>query len=115
VETIRSRIEAQTALLLSFQEELLWAAREADQDVWIARIDEFKLCPNFGGDGMGTSYQAMRLNPLYMCMARRRGLWICPLDPEPEERLGRYLKWGVDAVLTHDPAKTRKALEQIQG
>jgi hypothetical protein len=46
-----------------------------------------------------------------MWIARLQGLWVCPLDPAPEEHLPRYLRMGVDALLTHDPAKTRQALQ----
>jgi hypothetical protein len=46
-------------------------------------------------------------------MARAQRLWVCPLDPTPEERLAWYLRMGVDAVLTDDPARTRKALGRM--
>ena len=49
-----------------------------------------------------------------MTIARAFRLWVCPLDPEPEERLPSYLRMGVDAVLTHDPAKTSKALAALR-
>jgi hypothetical protein len=48
-----------------------------------------------------------------MEVARAHGLWVCPLDPGPEERLDWYLALGVDAVLTHDPVKTRAALRRL--
>ncbi len=107
---IRARIEARTVMLLSFDAGLLWAARAAAPAVWIGKIGMFSPVPLFRGDGIGTTYPAIRLNPLYMWIARLQRLWVCPLDPAPEEHLPKYLRMGVDALLTHDPEKTREAL-----
>jgi glycerophosphoryl diester phosphodiesterase len=114
VRLIAPRIKARTVLLLSFHHDLLWAARRAAPEVWIGEISEANANPTFEGDGIGTTPQAMAANPKYMEIARAHGLWVCPLDPAPEERLPWYLSLGVDAVLTHEPAKTREALEQIR-
>jgi hypothetical protein len=86
-------------MLLSFYEELLWAAREVAPDVWIGEISEANPNPVFAGDGVGTTPQAMQANPVYMQVAREHGLWVCPLDPDPDERLPWYLALGVDALL----------------
>ena len=110
VKLIQPRIKARTVMLLSFQTDLLWAAREFAPDVWIGEISEANPNPTFGGDGIGTTWQAMRANPHYMEVARAHGLWVCPLDPDPEERLDWYLALGVDAVLSDHPAETRRAL-----
>jgi glycerophosphoryl diester phosphodiesterase len=109
---VQARIETHTALLLSFDAGLLWAARAAAPEVWIGKISMFSPIPLFRGNGIGTTYPALRLNPLYMAIARLQGLWVCPLDPSPEEHLSRYLRMGVDAVLSHDPVKTREALRR---
>lgn len=112
---IAPRIEAGTVLLLAFNTALLWAARRAAPAVWIGEISEFNPFPTFEGDGIGTVPQAMAANPDYMSIARAGGLWVCPLDPAPEERLPWYLELGVDAVLSHDPALTRRVLAQLRG
>lgn len=114
VAQIRARIEARTVMLLSFDAGLLWAARAAAPQVWIGKIGMFSPVPLFRGDGIGTTFPAIRANPLYMWIARLQGLWVCPLDPAPEEHLPRYLRMGVDALLSHDPAKTREALRQYR-
>lgn len=115
VELIRPRIEAHTAMLLSFHTDLLWAVRKLSPAVWIGEISMFEPNPTFEGNGIGTTPQAMQANPHYMEVARSRGLWVCPLDPSPEERLEWYLELGVDVVLTDDPARTREALSRLQG
>jgi glycerophosphoryl diester phosphodiesterase len=113
VACLRQRIEDQTVMLLSFHTRLLRAAQRADPDVWIGRIGLFSPLPVFTGNGIGTTWPAMRANPLYMPIARAQQLWVCPLDPTPEPRLAWYLKLGVDAVLTDDPARTRRALGRM--
>jgi glycerophosphoryl diester phosphodiesterase len=115
VALIGPRIEARTAMLLSFHADLLWTARKHAPDVWIGEISEANPDPTFEGDGIGTTPGAMAVNVRYMEVARAHGLWVCPLDPAPEERLEWYLALGVDAVLTHDPAKTRQALIECRG
>jgi glycerophosphoryl diester phosphodiesterase len=114
VAAIRARISAHTVMLLSFHNELLYAARRADPEVWIGKIGMFSPIPFYRGNGIGTTYPAMRLNPLYMWIARLQRLWVAPLDPAPEERLAYYLRIGVDAVLTHDPSLTSAALRQLR-
>lgn len=111
-DQVRARIEARTVMLLSFDAGLLWAARAAAPQIWIGKIGMFSPVPLFRGDGIGTTYPAIRANPLYMWIARLQNLWVCPLDPAPEEHLATYLRMGVDALLTHDPAKTREALRR---
>lgn len=112
VSQIAGRIEACTVMLLSFQEDLLWAARRADPRVWISRIDEGEPHPWFAGNGIGTVPQAMAANPAYMAEARARDLWVCPLDPAPEPRLDWYSTLGVDALLSDDVARTLGELRQ---
>jgi glycerophosphoryl diester phosphodiesterase len=114
VDAIRGRIVAQTVMLLSFHTNLLRAAQRADPQVWIGKIGMFSPLPIFRGNGIGTTWPAIKVNPLYTWIARLQGLWVCPLDPTPEERLPWYLKLGVDAVLTDDPARTREALAALR-
>jgi glycerophosphoryl diester phosphodiesterase len=115
VEAIGARVGEETVMLLSFHPELLWAAKGVAPNVWVGKIGAFDPFPLFRGEGIGTTWQAMRLNPLYMWIARVQGLWVCPLDPSPDPRLAQYLRLGVDAVLTHDPAGTRVALQGKRG
>jgi len=115
VRLIRPRIEQGMVMLLSFHADLLWAARACAPKVWIGEISMQNATPTFDGNGIGTTPQAMHANPHYMEVARAHGLWVCPLDPEPEERLPWYLALDVDAVLSHDPVSTREALHRLQG
>jgi len=110
VNMVRPRIQAGTAMLLSFNSRLLWAARRVEPSVWIGQVSMFRPRPNFRGNGVGTTYHAMKANPRYMKTARRHNLWVCPLDPTPEEYLDWYLEIDVDALLTDHPDVTHAAL-----
>jgi glycerophosphoryl diester phosphodiesterase len=114
-ELCAGRIADGTVLLLSFDVELLRAARRAAPGVWIGAVAEWQPDPDFDGNGVSTTPQAMLANPDYMRLARERGLWVCPLDPRPDQRLTWYLEVGVDAVLTDDAAATRFALLALRG
>jgi len=115
VEAIAPRIAAGSALLMSFETALLSAVHAVAPEVWIGEVAEWQPHPDFDGDGVGTTPQAMLANAGYMAEARARGLWVCPLDPRPDERLAWYLELGVDAVLTDDTAATRFALLALRG
>jgi glycerophosphoryl diester phosphodiesterase len=114
-ESCAARITDGTVLLLSFDVELLRAARRAAPGVWIGAVAEWQPDPDFDGNGVSTTPQAMLANPDYMRRARERGLWVCPLDPRPDQRLPWYLEIGVDAVLTDDTAATRFAQLALRG
>lgn len=113
LDTIAARVWRGTVMLLSFQVELLRAARRQQAAVWVGLICEVEPHPRFEGNGVGTSWQAMQANPGYMDEARGQGLFVCPLDTAPEPRLPWYLELGVDAVLSEDPARTLAALRAL--
>lgn len=114
IDMLRPRIEAGTLILLSFDTCLLWVAREIEPSVWIGELSGFNPNPTFGGNGVATSWLAMKSNPNYTKIARQHNLWFCPLDPMPEERLSWYLDIDVDAVLTDHPDVTRAALARLK-
>ena len=114
IEMIRPRIDAGTVMLLSFDTDLLWVARRVEPAVWIGEVSMANADPTFAGNGVGTTYSAMKSNPEYMKTARQHNLWVCPLDPAPEERLPWYVDIGVHAVLTDHPDVTRAALDKLR-
>lgn len=114
IEMIRPRIENETVMLLSFDTDLLWTARRVEPAVWIGEVSGFNPHPTFVGNGVGTTYEAMKSNRRYMKTARQHNLWVCPVDPTPEERLQWYVDIGVDAVLSDHADVTRAALERLR-
>jgi glycerophosphoryl diester phosphodiesterase len=98
------------AVVLSFSRERLYAVRRYTPQIPVGLITLFELMPGEIGELAGPWYPFMMLNPLYVWFAHRRGQLACPLDPTPEPRLWYYRLLGCDAVLTNDPALTRRAL-----
>jgi len=74
IEMIRPRIDAGTVMLLSFDTDLLWVARRVEPAVWIGEVSMANSEPTFAGDGVGTTYSAMKSNPDYMKTARQYNL-----------------------------------------
>lgn len=111
---LRPRIEMDSVILISRDTGLLWTARRFAASVWIGEVSDFNPNPTFAGNAVGTSWQAMRSNSDYMKIARQHNLWVCPLDPTPEDRLAWYVEIGVDAVLTVHPDITHSALAKLE-
>ena len=65
-------------------------------------------------DLLGPYWPLLRLNPWYVARAHHRGQLVCPLDPNLHRRLGTYLKMDVDALLTDDPAETRRLIDELR-
>ena len=63
---------------------------------------------------LGPIWPLLYLNPWYVAWARRRNKIVCPLDTKPEPRIGRYLKLGVDALLTDHAGVTIAAIAAAQ-
>ncbi len=68
-------------------------------------------------DMLGPWWPLLRLNPRYVETAHRHGQRVCPLDPHIQDpaHLERWLDLDVDAVLTNDPRRTRRAIETLRG
>lgn len=96
--------------VLSFSEARLDAIRRYAPSLATGLITMWSALPGRHGELAGPLWPFMFLNPLYAWMAHRRGQLVCPLDPDPEPRLWYYRWLGCDAVLSNDPAKTRRAL-----
>ncbi len=58
----------------------------------------------------GPFWPVLFWNPFFVHRAHRRGLFVAPLDPRPDRLLWYYRLLGCDAVLTDDPAATRRKL-----
>lgn len=100
---------------LSFELPFLQALHASDARVPLGHITLRWPFPTQPVALLGPLWMLLLANPTYVAWAHRRGKWVCPLDPAPHKRLRLYLRLGVDAILTNDPAATRALLTQLSG
>jgi glycerophosphoryl diester phosphodiesterase len=70
------------------------------------------LLPTQPVELLGPFWPLLIANPFYVAWAHRLGKFVGPLDPNPEARLGLYLKLGVDIILTDNPGLTLKEIDR---
>lgn len=63
---------------------------------------------------LGPAWPLLYANPLYVAWAHRWRSVVCPLDTQPERRMGYYLQLGVDAVLADDPTAALAAMHRLR-
>jgi len=102
-------------IALSFSLPRLQVLRKVIPEIPIGWISMSHLLPDKPVDLIGAFWPVLYLNSWYVMTAHRKGMIVCPLDPTPEPRLRYYLSKEVDAVLSDDPGKTHRALDQLMG
>jgi len=101
------------SLVLSFSAERVLCAKKISNAIPIGLITMKRLKPPEGFDMVGPFFPILWLNPAYIQSAHRKGMLVCPLDTTPEPRLAHYLKKGCDAIISDNPAVTRKAIDKL--
>lgn len=100
-------------IAISFSLERLLSLKKELPETPIGWISMSRIIPDKQVDLIGAFWPLFYINPWYVHMAHKRGLFTCPLDPVPDSRLGYYLRLGVDAVLSDHPGRTRKQIEKL--
>jgi glycerophosphoryl diester phosphodiesterase len=113
LETLKKSGAINRVVALSFSRARLNAIEKFTPEIPTGLITMFKPVPEPHWRMTGPYWPVMFLNPFYVLIGQRRGQFICPLDPTPEPRLWYYKLLGCDAVLTNNPAKTRRALGRM--
>jgi glycerophosphoryl diester phosphodiesterase len=102
------------AVILSFERQHLQVMRR--EAAWLPTglitMGNYSPCQPY--ELLGPHPKILYLNRLYIWLAHRLGKSVCPLDPWPDGRLAWYLRMGVDALLSNDPAATIAALEEAR-
>ena len=101
-------------VVLSFHVRRVQAVRAFAPEIPPGFITATKLSPFVDAALLGPFWPLLLVNPLYVALAHRRGQVISPLDPTPDRRLWLYRLLRCDAVLTNDPAATRRALKHFE-
>jgi glycerophosphoryl diester phosphodiesterase len=97
-------------VVISFHVERVLAVRRAAPDIPGGFITLWHPYPRTDLQLLGPFWPLLLLNPFYVWWTHQRGQLVCPLDPMPDSRLWLYKALRCDAVLTDDPAATRRAL-----
>jgi glycerophosphoryl diester phosphodiesterase len=97
---------------LSFSLPRLQSLQNAAKDMPIGWISMSRLIPDKPVELIGPFWPLLYINPFFAAQAHRRGMFLCPLDPSPEPRLGYYLKLNCDAIISNNPALTKAALNK---
>ena len=100
-------------IALSFSLPRLLALKNSIPEMPVGWISMTRLLPDKPVDLIGSFWPIFFLNPWYVTAAHRKGMFVCPLDPTPDTRLKFYIHKNVDAVLSDDPGKTRKLLDNL--
>lgn len=114
VNSLREADLAARSVVLSFQKRHLWAMQRAAPWLPAGLISMSNYSPFQPFELLGPHPKILYVNRLYLWLAHRMGKFVCPLDPWPEERIGWYLKIGVDALLSNDPAATVEAVRAFR-
>jgi len=115
IQAILPRVATRTAVVVSFSMALLRALKTVCPAVPVGHITLRQPLPLQRAELLGPYWPLLVVNPWYVRMAHRRGRLVAPLDPDLHRRLPRYMRLGVDAVLTSDPAATLALVQRLAG
>jgi glycerophosphoryl diester phosphodiesterase len=101
---------AERSFVISFHLERVLSVKRAAPEMLGGFITANRWAPNVPVELVGPFWPLLIANPLYTWWAHRRGMLVAPLDDAPDQRLWLYRLLGCDAILTDDPAKTRRLL-----
>ena len=110
---LRENNVLERTIALSFSLPRLLALKNSIPEMPVGWISMTRLLPDKPVDLIGVFWPIFYLNPWYVSAAHRKGMFVCPLDPTPDSRLKFYMHKNVDAVLSDDPGKTRKLLDNL--
>jgi glycerophosphoryl diester phosphodiesterase len=104
----------QRCAIISFHADYVAGVEAVQPAIPTGNITMWNALPTGKAELLGPLWPLIYLNPLYVWWAHRLGKIVCPLDPTPEPRIRYYLRLGVDALLTNNPATTLDAIAQAQ-
>lgn len=112
VELLERYDMVQRTAIVSFHPSYVAGVEAVRPEIPTGNITLWNPLPTGKAQLLGPVWPLLLANPWYVAWAHRLDKVVCPLDPKPEPRLATYLKLGVDALLTDDPATT---LDVIRG
>ncbi|MFN8473553.1 MAG: glycerophosphodiester phosphodiesterase family protein [Anaerolineae bacterium] len=113
VRQVEARIERRQVVALAFNRRRLDTVLRVCPSFPTGYISVVEPIPVDHAQILGPFWPVLYANPGYVAQAHRQGQWVCPLDTQPGKRLARYLKLGVDAVMSNNPAALRVQIDQL--
>lgn len=104
----------QRTIFLSFSLAKLQCIKQVLPESLVGWITLTRLIPDKPVELIGALWPVFYLNPWYVRWAHKRGMYVCPLDPDPIPRLKKYIRMDCDAVLADDPAAVRIQLKALR-
>jgi len=114
IEVLERYDMVQRCAIVSFHAEYVAGVEAVQPAIPTGNITMWNAWPTGKAELLGPVWPLIYLNPFYVWWAHRLGKIVCPLDPTPESRVPYYLRLGVDALLTNNPAATLDAIAQAQ-
>jgi glycerophosphoryl diester phosphodiesterase len=114
IEILERYDMVQRCAIISFHAEYVVGVEAVQPAIPTGNITMWNALPTGKAELLGPVWPLIYLNPFYVWWAHRLGKIVCPLDPKPEPRIPYYLRHGVDALLTNNPAVTLDAIAQAQ-
>lgn len=114
IEVLERYDMVQRCAIVSFHADYVASVEAVQPAIPTGNITMWNALPMGKAELLGPVWPLIYLNPFYVWWAHRLGKIVCPLDPKPEPRIGYYLRCGVDALLTNNPATTLDAIAQAQ-
>jgi glycerophosphoryl diester phosphodiesterase len=98
-------------ILASFELGTILVAQRLNPAISTCFLTYSNLSPNQPAQLLSPLFPILWLNPTYVQEAHRNNKLVAPWDPWPHKRIGTYMRWGVDIVVSDDPGRTRRAIE----
>ncbi|MFN8498842.1 MAG: glycerophosphodiester phosphodiesterase [Anaerolineae bacterium] len=112
VRLVETRIEQRQIVALAFQRPRLDAMLRACL-ASTGYISVIEPIPVAHSRILGPFWPTLYASGLCPSRAHRQGQWVCRWIRDPEKRLARYLRLGVDAVAGNNPAALRVQIDQL--
>ena len=114
VRTLKDSGMLRKSSIISFHFAHVEAVKRFCPEIPMGHITMTNPIPQRRAELLGPVWPLIYVNPLYVWWAHKLGKTVAPLDPNPEPRLGYYLRRGVDAVLADRPGNVLKEIERLR-
>ncbi len=113
IRTLSDSEMLRKSAIISFHFAHVAAVKAVCPEIPMGHITMSNPIPQARAELLGPVWPLIFVNPLYVWWTHKLGKIIAPLDPNPEPRLGYYMRQGVDAVLADRPGNVSQRIKAI--